>query len=112
MKRNHLKEGSSGKEESVKILAKDLKQEQKERKVTVGAVYQKLPMTISLEAHQDRFEQFLQFVQHSGDIEEYYFKGQPVPIMSVESLNLPLEEVDVDELVQSYSIKMNFYFQK
>ncbi len=85
-------------------------------KITIPAEYRVLPINVSIDASNDKFEQFLKFIYHSGDIKKYYFKGSPVPIMSVESLNLPINEIDKEVskeiLVKSYSLKLNVYFQK
>lgn len=104
---------SFGKSEAVSVPANSLKQEQKDKKITVPAEYRVLPVNISAEAHRERFEQFLEFMIHSGDVSNYYFKGKPVPMMTIESLNLPLAEPEKpEEMVQTYSLKVNFYMQK
>ena len=104
---------SFGKMEKVITPPGQLKQEQGEKKVSVPAEYRILPLTVTIEAHREKFEQFLEFVYHSGDTVQYLFKGTPVPVMSIESLNLPVEKVeDVKSEIETYSIKMNFYLQK
>lgn len=112
---------SFGKPEAKEVPIEDLKQDNSDGRIIIPAEYRALPVSISLNAHREKFEQFLDFVYHSGDTEQYYFKGNPVPVMSVESLNLPVAEEEeelIKELendgpkVESYSVKLNLYFQK
>lgn len=104
---------SFGKMTDIIVLPNALKQKQEggKSKISTPAEYRMLPLTISLEAHKDNFEQFLAFVYHSGDIKQYFFKGKPVPIMSIESLSLPVNITD-EKAINTYSVKLNFYFQK
>ena len=111
-----------GKESLKFIDLKDLQQENIDKRIIIPAEYRVIPVTLSLDAHREKFEQFLSFVYHSGDTQQFYFKGQPVPVMSVESLNLPVSEVkkgkkaqvngEKKDDIESYSLKMNLYFQK
>ncbi|MBT4937314.1 hypothetical protein HON22_05340 [Candidatus Peregrinibacteria bacterium] len=113
---------SFGKPEEKELSLDDLRQDNSDGRIIIPAEYRSLPVNISLDAHRMKFEQFLDFVYHSGDTEQYYFKGNPVPVMSIESLNLPvLDEEEKDNIevdgkpvveVESYSLKLNLYFQK
>jgi hypothetical protein len=113
---------SFGKESLKVVDLKSLQQENQDKRIIIPAEYRVIPVTLSLEAHREKFEQFLSFVYHSGDTQQFYFKGQPVPVMSVESLNLPISEVkerkkaqlntENTDQIESYSLKMNLYFQK
>lgn len=91
-------------------------------KISVNAEYRELPITITLEAHREQFEQLVDFIYYSGSTGKYLFKGKPVPLMSVESLNLPVkieestknidDTEEQESLVSSYTLKANMYFQK
>ncbi|PCI24118.1 hypothetical protein COB57_06005 [Candidatus Peregrinibacteria bacterium] len=85
-------------------------------KISIPASYKIIPISVSLEAHPDKFEQFIKFIYHSGDIDNFLFKEKPVPIMSLESFTLPLKapsfapSTDADR-TESYSVQIHAYFQ-
>ena len=102
---------SFSKMKTVDILPKDfLSEENKDIKTPVE--YRVLPFTVDLDASKEKLEQFLEFIYHSGDTKSFYFKGEPVPIMSIESLSLPIEDKEEEKISESYSLKLNVYFQK
>jgi hypothetical protein len=90
-------------------------------KISINAEYRVMPLNISLEGTAQSFENFIEFVYHSGSTKDYLFKGKAVPIMSIESLNIPtkhneemtFETEEEDEIkTENYTVKMNVYFQK
>ena len=80
-------------------------------KVSIPANYRVVSLSLSVEAHKERFDQFLEFINNSGNTENYYFKGNPVPIMSVNSVKLPMGEKN-NFHIQKYSLKIDVYFQE
>ncbi|HPO05873.1 MAG TPA: hypothetical protein PLQ36_02050 [Candidatus Gracilibacteria bacterium] len=88
-------------------------------KISIPAEYRIMPVNLTIEAHPEKFEQFLDFIYHSGDTDKFFYKGRPVPKMTVESVNLEVKTKDEmlnaavgdENKRQSYSIQINAYFQ-
>jgi hypothetical protein len=88
---------------------------EKTPKVTIPAKYEVLKGVITIESTKKAFEDFLKFVYYSGNPYYYYFKGNPVPMMSIDVVNLPVNNKkdnleDEEVKTESFTVNMSFYY--
>jgi hypothetical protein len=80
-------------------------------KVTIPAKFKRLPLMVSLDATSKALDTFINFIYHSGNTDFFQFKGKTVPLMSIESLSLPVKTSEEENKIESYTIRMYAYFQ-
>lgn len=71
-----------------------------------------LPFQITLLATPDGLTRFLAFIEHSGSFDEaHFFKKQPVRLMAITSIQLPMGKKKTKE-ADEYTITLETFYQK
>lgn len=79
--------------------------------------YGAIPVSFSFTSNHKNFATFLDTIVHSGELnEQYYFRGEPIRIMSIENISFNIPETVYDEAGNeepsfSVSMKLRAYYR-
>lgn len=84
------------------------------KNISIPAAYAAYGILATVEGTQEKLLQFIEFIQQSGNITQYTFRGKVIPLFSIQSFQYPLSPVfnsDGEEETQTIQFRLNTYTQ-